>query len=152
MVDRILIGNYSGRQLFRVSGDGYNATDLASPSVFSSDGDYLKIHHIIDEPLTRISYSLQSITRYAFYGTWAFPDLGYIPFSFQSIVHETSGLNGRIFFPGDNNPATQEARNDFSIYVSNNRVWCGTFDPVGYAADFRFRMVIFKNPANMVIT
>lgn len=151
MVDRIFMGRNSGRTLLRISGPGYNATNLADPAVFSSEGDYLRLHHIIDEPLSRYEYVLQGTTRYEHYGTWSFPSLSYIPTAFISIVHTTPGLNGRVFFPGDNYPATAEARDDIVGIINNNRVWVGSNAPDGKASTYRVRVLIFKNPANMVI-
>lgn len=151
MADRIFMGKHSGRTILRVSGPGYNATNLSDPAVFSSDGDYLKMHHIIDEPLSRISDEFSGRTVYEHYGTWSFPALPYIPLAFISIVHTTPGLNGRVFFPGDNYPATSEARNDIVGIINTNRVWVGSNAPDSNEARYRVRVLIFKNPADMVM-
>lgn len=151
MADRIFMGKNNGRTLLRVSGPGYNATNLADPAVFSSEGDYLKMHHIIDEPLSRYSYEFFDYTVYEHYGTWSFPALPYIPMAFISIVHTSSSLNGRVFFPGDNYPATAEARDDIVGIINKNRVWVGSNAPDSNPARYRVRIIIFKNPADMVI-
>lgn len=151
MSNRIFIGKSGSRTLFRISPPGYDADNLSGPSSFSSEGDYLQLHHIIDEPLARMSHQNAGITAYQHYGTWEYPSLGYLPFVFMSTVHSTPALNGRVFFPGDNNPATTEARNDINAYITNNRIWVGTnFPNNGFAGNYRVRMLIFKNRADEV--
>lgn len=152
MADRIFIGQKQGRYVFRMSPPGVNASNLAEPSSFSSEGDYLRLHTIIDQELSRYQYEYQSGTKYEHYGTWGFDPLPYIPLASASIVHYRSELNGRIFYPGDNYPATYGARNDFFITISTNRLWVGTNFPNGYAGYYRLRVLIFKNRAVQEIT
>lgn len=133
---RSFTGLIGGRMLKRMTAPGYDANDLADPATFSSDNDYLKLHTIIDIPLTK--YQSSGLRYYI--GEGGFPDLGYIPMTFVSI----SAL-GRVFFPNDRNPSTTEMNNFFQIALWTNHIWVSSSTGTGSDYDFRFRALIFKN-------
>lgn len=143
MSNRIFVGKKSGRMLFRITPPGSDAENLSHPSVFSSDGDYLKLHTIIDENIGRHSEG----GGWWHHGTWGFPDLGYVPLAFISI----SQLN-RVFYPNDRNPDTSEMNNFWDWMISRDRVWVNTTQRSGWGGVFRFRCLIFKNRADRTMS
>ena len=135
MSERIFIGPSGGNFVFRIAPPGYNASDPASPAVFSSDGDYLKVHAVIDVTLNR--------TNNYHWGAYTFPTLGYCPIACPSI-----SLLDRVFYPNDRNPATGEMNNFWEWGVQDGKVWAGTNATSSYGGNYRFRCVIFKNRAD----
>lgn len=142
MSERIFIGTQGSDFLFRISPPGSNASNLTHPSVFSSSGEYLKIHTVIDETIGRHSEG----GGWWHHGTWAFPDLGYVPYAFISI----SQLN-RVFYPNDRNPDTSEMNNFWTWAIAKDRVWVNTTQRSAWGGDFRFKCIVFKNPASRTI-
>lgn len=133
---RSFTGMTGGRMLKRMTAPGYNANNLADPATFSSDNDYLKLHTIVDIPLTK--YQSSGLRYYI--GEAAFPDLGYIPLIFVSITSL-----GRVFFPNDRSPSTTEMNNFFQIALWTNHIWVSSSTGSGASYDYRFRALIFKN-------
>lgn len=127
-----------GRMLKRMTAPGYNANNLADPATFSSDNDYLKLHTIVDIPLTKY----QSDSKRYYIGEAAFPDLGYIPLAFVSV---TPTSLGRVFFPNDRASATQEMNDFFQIALWTNHIWVSSSQGTGADYDYKFRALIFKN-------
>ena len=140
MSERLFLGQLGNRILLRTVPPGMNATNLASKSSFSSDGDYLRVHAVIDQVLNRNNND--------HWGTYAYPALGYVPLAFISITH--TSLN-RVFYPNDRNPATSEMNNFWSWLVQDGRVWVGTNAVSTYGGNYRARLIIFKNRVDDVI-
>lgn len=137
MTKRIHIGPLNGNMTLRITPTGYDASDIASPCVFSSDGEYLTVHTVIDAVLNR--------DNNYHWGAYTFPTLGYCPLAFPSITHTT--LN-RVFYPNDRNPATDAMNNFWEWGVQDGKVWAGTNTANSYGGNFRFRCLIFKNRAD----
>ncbi|MHC5232808.1 hypothetical protein [Ochrobactrum sp. Kaboul] len=135
---RSFTGMLNGRMLKRMTAPGYDANNLADPATFSSDNDYLKLHTIVDIPLTKYQHDGK---RY-YIGEAAFPDLGYLPLIFVSI---TPTSLGRVFFPNDRATATQEMNDFFQIAYWTNHIWVSTEKGVDTSYDYRFRALVFKN-------
>lgn len=137
MSERLFVGLINGRQLLRITPPGKDATNLATKSVLSSDGDYLSVHTVIDEVLNR--------NNNYHWGTYAYPALGYAPLAFISITH--TSLN-RVFYPNDRNPETSEMNNFWRWIVQDGRVWVGTDTPSSYGGNYRVRIILFKNKSS----
>ena len=140
MSRRIYLGPSGGNFVFRISPPGYDAADRASPAVFSSDGEYLKVHAVIDEVLNRNGYDYH-------WGAYTFPTLGYIPLAFPSI-----SMLDRVFYPNDRAAATYEMVDFWQWGVQDGKVWAGTDTPNGLGGRYRFRCIIFKNRADRYIS
>lgn len=128
--------------LYRIAPPGYDADNLTHPAVFSSDNDYLKVHTVVDQLLVQRSWSG---TGNVYTGEFSFPDLGYVPLTFNSIGSEASGIGQRVFFPNDRNPATTEMNNFWQILVGTSRIWVCMSTGTGFAGNYRFRSIVFKN-------
>lgn len=142
MSKRILIGPSGNEMLFRISPPGKDADNISHPSVFSSNGDYLKVHSVID---TNMNYNGDYKT---YWGAWTFPALGYVPMAFFSVSHRDTN---RIFYPNDRNPATSEMSNFWGYMVQDGRAWAWRNNPSsspGYLGTYFIRMIIFKNRAD----
>lgn len=140
---RMFLGQTSGRQLFRIAPPGFDANNLSHPATFSSDGEYLQIHTIIEGQLNRVQYEFQGRAAYDFSGTFGFPELPYPPLVYCTVVH--SQTNNRVVFPSDNGEQTPEYRDDFRFSVAKDRLWVATRFPNGFAGQFRIRAIVFKN-------
>lgn len=126
-----------GVQTFRISLPGNDANVIGSKMVFATEGEYLKVHAVIDEPYIRNS-------RGSYYGTWGYPDLGYIPLVYVSIVQASLG---RVFFPGDQYPASSGMISGWGYIANSNRIWAWNDEPGGAGDPFRIRAIVFKNKA-----
>lgn len=141
MSERIFLGMAGGRQLLRMTPPGVDASNIASRSSFSSDGDFLKVHTVIDANLRRDNnYN---------WGYFTFPALGYIPICFLSVTDQS--LN-RVFFPNDRNPATTEMNNFWQWIVQDGQAWVYMDTPSSAGYNYRARIIVFKNPANGYIS
>lgn len=140
MSKRIYVGPLNGTMSLRITPPGHEADNIASPAVFDSNGDYLKVHSVIDVTLNR--------SNDQHWGIYSFPALGYCPIAFPSITH--ASLN-RVFYPNDKNPATAEMNNFWKWGVQSDRVWVYSDTPNNYGGNYRFRCLIFKNRADRYI-
>lgn len=138
MTERLFLGMKNGKQLLRITPPGFDASDDASKCVFSSDGDYLRVHAVIDQLYTREG------TYGSYYGTWGFTDLGYVPMFYYSVTHTTTN---RVFFPNDLNPSTSEMVNGWQAICNRNRLWSWNNEPGGFVGNYRIRAIVFKNKA-----
>lgn len=141
MSERLFLGQTQGRQLLRITPPGVNASNLASKSSFSSDGDYLRVHAVIDAQLNR--------NNNYHWGDYSFPALGYLPMAFLSITH--TDLN-RVFYPNDRNPATTEMNNFWDWQLQDGHVWIYTTAASTFGGNYRARVLIFKNRADGFIS
>lgn len=146
MTNRMVLGQVQGRQLLRITPPGVDAFNLASRCTFSSDGDYLKVHHVIDSDVAFHGGNQQNYAQ-----GWTFPALGYIPFGFISISHRNTN---RIFYPNDRYPATAEFSNYWGWMLQDGKVFVWRDNPPsspGYLGTYFVRIIVFKNRADSFI-
>lgn len=131
--------------VFRISPPGKDAGNFSHPAVFSSTGDYLRVHHVID---ANMNFNSDYKT---YWGEWTFPFLGYVPLAFFSVSHHDTN---RIFYPNDRHPATREMSNFWGYMVQDGKAWAWRNNPTnspGYLGTYFVRIIIFKNRADRFI-
>ncbi len=131
--------------LFRISPPGKDAGNLSQQCVFSSSGEYLRLHHVIDT-------NLNGPTDYnQYWGAWTFPTLGYVPMAFISISHRETN---RILYPNDRAGATRIMSNFWEYMIQDGKAWVYRNNPTaspGYLGTYFVRLIIFKNRADRYI-
>ena len=143
MVDRLFMGMMGSNALMRITPPGYNATDLSSPAVISSDNDYMRVHQRSPSDGVNMETVITGGgSAFYYYGYYtSFPDLGYLPLVYYGLC--MSDVNNRIFFPHDN--ALTEGFPPLRAMVSTNGFWVyfqGRYIP----QSFKLKYIIFENP------
>lgn len=139
MVDRIFVGKKDGNQLLRISKQGFDVNDRANPMVFSSDNDYLRVHH---RGRLRLDRHITQVWHY-FTGKSNFPTLSYYPFVWWKSTNNGRGLDQAYKFPsaayGDDNYVYMDC------VVGKSSVWFSGRT----LADFQFQVdidyIVFEN-------
>lgn len=137
MADRILIGNAGGNKVLRISKPGFDVKDKANPMIFSSDNDYLKIHH-------RNKVKLNKWSPFegdgAWYGQYSFPALTYYPLVWYRFMWHWQ--DGSVQYPEQGDLTFW----DGSCVVTYNNIWFVAENWADYLGeDIYVDYIIFKN-------
>jgi hypothetical protein len=138
MADRILIGKHNGGMTLRISKPGYDVKNAANPMIFSSDNDYLRVHH-----RNKLRMNRNSTADYYFYTAYdSFPPLPYYPLVW---LHgsNTGGLGAEVKYPSGEFRSVSDYTN---CVVGKNGIWFENWiwkDQGNIHFDVEF--IIFKN-------
>ena len=137
-MDRIFIGNDGASQLLRISQPGQDVKNRAARMIFSSDNDYLRVHHRGSMRLTR-----HPTQDYMFYtGKADFPPLDHFPLAWWRTVSNDRGIDQSYRYPS----TTADITTIFtSVVVGKSSIWFSNSDLVNIPVQIDVDFIIFEN-------
>lgn len=137
-MDRIFMGDDGSSQLLRISQPGNDVKNRAAKMIFSSDNDYLRVHHRGSMRLTR-----HPTQDYNFYtGKADFPPLDYFPIAWWRTVSTDRGIDQSYRYPS---PAIDYTTFGTMAVVGKSSIWFSNSDLVNIPVQINVDFIIFEN-------